>query len=271
MVVLVVVCLIFLLIRSYHLAVVPGAFALLNLTLVLPFFWGSSTSSNSSISTARAMMMNVNTNNTNYSAVLAAIKSYAPDFLLLEEVNQRWMAELQQLDVEYPYSISRPRSDNFGIAFYSKRPFVTSEFVDVGQVDHPSVLVKVRIAGREIFIFGTHSLPPVNAEYARLRNKHLAEIPAMLNTLDAPVLLLGDLNSTPFSHAFKRLLRESGLVDGSRGMGYQPTWPAGAFPFLIPIDHCLHSAELQLHSKEIGPAVGSDHYPVIVDFFFAGK
>ena len=91
----------------------------------------------------------------------------------------------------------------------------------------------------------------------------------MLRTLDAPVLLLGDLNATPWSHPFKRLLQETGLIDGSRGMGYQPTWPAGVLPLLIPIDHCLHSQELRVVHKEVGPMVGSDHYPVIVDFAFS--
>jgi len=36
---------------------------------------------------------------------------------------------------------------------------------------------------------------------------------------------------------------------------------------LIPIDHCLHSREVRIVRKQIGPDVGSDHYPVVVDFF----
>ena len=35
---------------------------------------------------------------------------------------------------------------------------------------------------------------------------------------------------------------------------------------MIPIDHCLHSPGIQIVRKEIGPAVGSDHYPVVVEF-----
>jgi len=264
--VLSVLCLILVLIRHGRFAVLSSVFALLNLMLVLPLFWGSARSSSSSSSTARAMMMNVNTSNTNYSIALAVIKSYAPDFLFVEEVDRRWMAELQQLDVEYPYSISRPREDNFGIAFYSKRPFVTSDILDVGQAGTPSVLVRFELEGLDFFILGTHTLPPVNAAYARFRDIHLAEIPEVVKSLDRPLLLLGDLNATRWSHSFRRLIRDSGLSDGARGRGYQPTWPAGMLPLLIPIDHCLHSPGIQILNMQIGPAVGSDHYPVIVDF-----
>jgi len=271
LVVLLILSLILLLSRNRYLAIATGAFALLNLSLILPLYFGSPAPHDSATTSSRAMMMNVNTRNTNYSVVLNAIQEYSPDFLLLEEVDRRWMNDLKSLDVEYPFSVSRPRSDNFGIAFYSKTPFSSSEFLEIGDVDNPSILVSVQSAGRDLYILGTHTLPPVNAVYSRLRDIHLAELPDVINGLNAPVLLMGDLNATHWSIPFKRLLRNSRLIDGSRGMGFQPTWPAGMFPLLIPIDHCLHSSELSLTWKEVGPIVGSDHYPVIVDFVFSGN
>lgn len=267
-VVLLLTCAILVSLRHRGFAAVAGAFAILNLSLIATMYLPPPGSSKSAADGARALLVNVNTANTHYQAVLDLVARCDPDLLVILEVDDRWMSELQQLTAHYPHSISRPRSDHFGIALYSKHPFVTSEIVTVGQHHLPSVLVKTKIAGHEMFIFGTHALPPVSAGHARLRDKHLEEIAAMLTSLDAPVLLLGDLNTTPFSYSFRRLLGESGLIDGSRGMGYQPTWPAGAFPLLIPIDHCLHSRDLGIRSKETGPAVGSDHYPVIVDFYW---
>jgi endonuclease/exonuclease/phosphatase (EEP) superfamily protein YafD len=38
------------------------------------------------------------------------------------------------------------------------------------------------------------------------------------------------------------------------------------FLMRIPIDHCLFSPGIRILSKEVGPRVGSDHFPVIVDF-----
>ena len=81
-----------------------------------------------------------------------------------------------------------------------------------------------------------------------------------------PVLLLGDLNTTPWSFHFQHLLKESGLKNSMKGFGHQPSWPSN-IPFLrIPLDHVLHSEEITIHNRMIGRNIGSDHLPVIVDF-----
>ena len=82
----------------------------------------------------------------------------------------------------------------------------------------------------------------------------------------SPVLLLGDLNITLWCSHFKRLLRASGLRDSSQGRGVLPTWPVDLPILLVPIDHCLHSAGIYITRKRTGPKVGSDHYPLMVDF-----
>jgi endonuclease/exonuclease/phosphatase (EEP) superfamily protein YafD len=86
------------------------------------------------------------------------------------------------------------------------------------------------------------------------------------------MIILGDLNASPWSHPFGRLLREGGLVDSTRGFGVQPTWrthfgPVSGmltWPVQIPIDHCLHSPGFVAVAREIGPACGSNHFPLFV-------
>lgn len=34
----------------------------------------------------------------------------------------------------------------------------------------------------------------------------------------------------------------------------------------IPIDHCLHSPDITVINRRVGSDVGSDHYPLIIDF-----
>jgi len=53
------------------------------------------------------------------------------------------------------------------------------------------------------------------------------------------------------------------------GFGYQATWPANDWPVGgdyagIPIDHALLTTALTTAHRSIGPAVGSDHLPLIV-------
>lgn len=93
-----------------------------------------------------------------------------------------------------------------------------------------------------------------------------AQLPRYVHRAASPVLLLGDLNVSPWSPYFRRLLRESGLRDSSQGRGVRPTWPTFNPLMLIPIDHCLYSPGIAIVNRQTGPHVGSDHFPVIVDF-----
>jgi endonuclease/exonuclease/phosphatase family metal-dependent hydrolase len=77
------------------------------------------------------------------------------------------------------------------------------------------------------------------------------------------VVLLGDLNLTPYSPPFDRLLGDSGLRDVMQGQGWQPTWRAGFWPLALRIDHVLVSSDLCVEDATVGPTVGSDHRPVL--------
>ena len=76
------------------------------------------------------------------------------------------------------------------------------------------------------------------------------------------MVLIGDFNTSPWSLAFKRLLRHSGLKSAADGFGYQPTWPA-QWPWLgIPIDHCLVSDGVVVREFSTAGPTGSDHLAI---------
>jgi len=108
-------------------------------------------------------------------------------------------------------------------------------------------------------------LPPGSAEYARLRNEQLHTVAAQVKASYRPVILIGDLNGTPWSPYFRDFLRASGLRNTSQGRGVQGSWPAGLPAGRIPLDHCLVSPEIRVIDRQVGPQVGSDHLPLLVD------
>ena len=246
-------------------AAVFAAFALVNLAVLLPLYVGGERRARRP-DTLRAMTMNIHTANRDVGSVRRAIRESAPDFLLLQEVNDRWLADLDELRATYPHVLAEPREDNFGIALFSKLPFRTVRITYVGQAKVPSVLAELAAPGGVFTVFGTHPLPPSGWGCSRLRNRQLAAIPAALAQVTTPIVLMGDLNVTRFSVYFDRLLEASGLHDSALGHGYQATWPTHRPMFLIPIDHCLHSPDIGIVDRQVGPQVGSDHYPLIVDF-----
>ena len=130
---------------------------------------------------------------------------------------------------------------------------------------HQPIAVTLEMNGQQIFILGTHPLPPGSADYARRRNRQLKEISVTIRKRAEPAIVIGDLNVTPWSPYFSELLRESGLRNSSPSKSLNGSWPAW-MPFgRIPLDHCLVSSNLAVLGKTLGPDVGSDHLPLIVD------
>ena len=254
--------------RKFKKALLFVAFAAVNTAVVFPYFFGKGGDLRSTERLVRVCLINVRTENQRYDLVDAFIAETDPDVVVLEEVNTLWLENLTVLKRSFPYSTLEPRDDNFGIALFSKHPLRNEEIVYIGDPELPAVVAQIEVKGRPINILGTHALPPGGREESARRNNQLAAIPNFLARRTGSVVLLGDLNVTPWCHYFKKLVRESGLKDSSLGRGIQPSWPTMFLPLRIPIDHCLVSPGLKVVQRRIGRDVGSDHLPVVVDLGF---
>lgn len=238
--------------------------AALNYAIIFPLYVGRHALP--ATNPIRAMLININAGNGNTKQVLGAIAKANPDILILEEVTPKWASELAPLNAIYPYRIAKPQNDCFGMMLVSRYPLENGWVVQIGKAGVPSIITEARFPQGEVSIIATHPVPPIGRKYAEMRNNQLAALPAIVKGRPYPVLLIGDLNTSPWSPYFMELLRNSGLKNSMKGFGFQPSW-SGNNPLLrIPIDHMLHSPEITIHNRMIGGNVGSDHLPVIVDF-----
>jgi endonuclease/exonuclease/phosphatase (EEP) superfamily protein YafD len=217
----------------------------------------------------RILLLNVHSTNTRHDQVLEFVHAHAPDLVGLLEINDRWLEALNPLRLQYPHLVAEPRDDNFGIALYSRLPLAEGRIVYWGQAGLPSI--RARLLGSHLavnefspMLLLTHPLPPSNPEQFRLRNEQLEALATTASEPDHPVILLGDLNVTPWSPYFRQLLRRTQLRDSARGHGLRGTWPAQFPPLRIPIDHCLVSRGVEVIDRQVGPALGSDHLPLRV-------
>lgn len=263
---LTVVSLVLLIRRRFKTALGFVLFAVINLGTIAPLYLGGTFPSTGGLTSHRAMLMNVNSQAGDPVKVGEAIKTMDPDVLVLEEVSERWLSELRPVLQSFPHSEVVPRDDNFGIALYIKWPLVQSDIRYLGEAEVPSIMAALETPEGRLTLIATHPVPPVGAAYSRLRNGQFERLAELVKQTSPPVLVLGDLNATPWCPHFQRLLVRSGLRDSSQGRGILPTWPTYVPPLQIPLDHCLHTEGIGIVRKVRGPNVGSDHYPLAVDF-----
>ncbi|ALL13264.1 endonuclease/exonuclease/phosphatase family protein [Caulobacter henricii] len=115
-------------------------------------------------------------------------------------------------------------------------------------------------------VAGIHYVWPIPAGPQQQQGKRLL---AAMDRFDrSTTILTGDFNSTPWSFTLKRQDKALGLERRTRAL---PSWPSGRFsrlanapaPFL-PIDHVYAGKAWKTVSVTRGPALGSDHRPIVV-------
>jgi len=236
--------------------------AVLNAVPVCTFLLPLTGSVEGGPNTIRTMQVNVNTQHGNPEKVIAAIQHESPDIVMLEEINDQWLNELSPIVDQYPVRIIETRPDNFGIGILSRIAMTTTQVVYWGTAEVPSIIATTS----NMTIIATHPLPPGGPAYSAYRNEQLEKIAHVARSIKGELVLMGDLNITPWSTHYRHFIEVSRLKNSSEGRGIFPSWPVFAPLMLIPIDHFLHTGGIRVTAKRVGPNVGSDHYPVVVDF-----
>lgn len=253
--------------HSWRWSVPTLLFSLLCAWPVIPYYWPcAQTQPHGPV--IKLLNSNVLISNGHYQELGELIQQQAPDMVTLEEIDADWVAKIAPYLRQYPYRVVVPMNNAFGIALYSKLPLQDNRvayFGDVYKNQHfPSIVAKVLVATNTFTILVTHPLPPL-AGFA-VRNSQLADIAAHRTVFGKDLLMVGDLNLSPWSPYFSRLLKQTGLRDSQLGFGVQPSWPSDKPLVKIPIDHVLVSDRFVILNRQLGPSIHSDHLPVIVEF-----
>lgn len=209
----------------------------------------------------RLLSLNVLTENDELGAVARVIDAEHPDVVALVEVSQRWLDGLAPSLDGYA-NIEAPRDDNFGVALFV-RGELHGEVRELAN-GTPNIFAEARIRGARVRIVVVHPVPPMSAVLHDTLVDYFSELGALVRN-DPRVVVAGDFNATPWSRAFATMMNASGLCDSRAGFGLQATRPADGWLLRIPIDHVLTSCAIGVVDRRVGPAVGSDHLPVIVD------
>jgi endonuclease/exonuclease/phosphatase (EEP) superfamily protein YafD len=253
--------------RQWPLAGITALIGLIGFTSLTPFYFHSNWvgADESERTVYRALAFNVHYHNDAYDEFLTYVAEIDPDIIVLSEITQAWQVALQGLTTDYPYTHQTGFRSNSRLIF-SRLPFVDDSVRQVEDEERPSAVVTLNVDGTQLTIVGVHLRPPLSAGRTAQRNQQLDNLAVFTQAESGPIMMMGDFNITPWSPVFRDFLDQAGLKDARLGHGLAPTWPTHWPIGGIPIDHIVVSPAITVHHFERGPNVGSDHYPVIVDF-----
>lgn len=226
--------------------------------------------------TVKLMSANLLAFNRDTGPIVAEIVAENPDVLMLQEFTPHWQAAIDTaINDRYPHRVLMPQTDCFGLAIYSKRPFIGEPSTDVrlGREDSPQIRAVIDIGGRPVVFYDVHLVPPTTIAWSTEQRIELADLIERISRETDPVVVSGDFNLTPdsFHHAE---LRRAGFVDAHEiaGRGRGTSWPVKRWTRYVPgirIDHIYLSRGLSAATSREGIGMGSDHRPVIADIGLA--
>ncbi len=146
---------------------------------------------------------------------------------------------------------------------FSRKKVIASGAVQKGL---PGAWATIEDSAGPFTVLGAHYVWPVPAGRQQAQSAMLVKAASGFDR--RTLIVTGDFNSTPWSFTLRRQDKALGLNRWTRAL---PSWPSGQFsrvaaapaPFL-PIDHVYAGSAWRAVKVERGPAIGSDHRPVIV-------
>ncbi|QDU60098.1 Endonuclease/Exonuclease/phosphatase family protein [Planctomycetes bacterium Pan216] len=215
----------------------------------------------------RVLVINAYVSNRSPGRVVEFVRSSGADVVFVCELTRDLDKRLRELALEYPYRCADPLDNPLGTGLYSRLPLAQAEITTFDGEGWPSVIADVRVNGELVTFLGTHPEPPSSPSRRASRDAQLRAIARFAKKHEGRLIVAGDLNVTSWSSIFSILTGQTGLVDSRLGRGLQASWPAGRSRALmrIPIDHVLVDEEVDVVGRRLGPNIGSDHLPVLVD------
>ena len=186
-----------------------------------------------------------------------------PQLLLIIEMTEHLEKKLITEFSNYAYRLQTPVRDGFSICLLSKEPLEDTDITHHGPGNTPLMRARTKINGKNYQIYSAHPKPALNKKWSEERHQYFSEIQEIVADKNGePVIVMGDFNSVPWEKHFVTFLTKTNLKSTIKDQGYKVTWPV-YFPLMgIPMDHILMSHGENYSNVQVGPYVGSDHYPL---------
>lgn len=214
----------------------------------------------------RILTANLFVHNDDAERLLAFIDKTRPDVIVLQEYDEAWQERLRDLRDVYEGHFACPRSlrGSTDLGIYWRLPKGTAR--SLSRDGLPGSLLELEIAGRRIAVLNLHTAAPFTEGRAKRHAEEMRALAQWIALEKRPLIVAGDLNSTPWTPLFQETVGELDLRSARTGAGVMGTWPAYLGPLATPLDHILvREGVLRLDGCWLGPYFGSDHLPLLAD------
>lgn len=215
----------------------------------------------------RLVIMTANLHHLNPApdAMRSALVAADADILVTHETTKAAQAGSESLARLYPYRISLVTQHNvLRTVIWSRFPMRDGWLLLEDRVHSPGAAATIELPdGTEIGVLGIHLARPATP----LQDIQITSLDRIVPKLHTPLVVVGDMNATPWSSALRRVEAATGA---RRIPGYRVTWrghypsPLGPIwsPIGQPIDHILVPPGIGVADIRTVEIPGSDHLAV---------
>jgi endonuclease/exonuclease/phosphatase (EEP) superfamily protein YafD len=246
--------------RWFRVAVTAAALALVNVVVISQVPLAAS-----NVDTAapqlRLLLVNLEYGNAEHEQVSSLIREVDPDVVGLTELTPAWVDGLEAALDPYPNRVLAPDEGAYGVGLYTRLPLSDARIDHFPSDGPPSAVGVVSVDQRSLDVVVTHVHTPFAGPIHGRQLDALADSRAELGDRLA---ICGDFNAVPWSEPVRELSEEAELYSLHGRYGSDGSWPSSSL-FRLPIDNCLLSDGVAVVEASVGPDIGSDHRPLIVD------
>lgn len=251
--------------RRWRSAAINGLVGLMHLWIIAPI--GPTVPPFERGVSLRVVTMNLLYQQQDHGPQIEELVALDADLVMLQEVTNRFekISKQPPFSDVYPHCVVAARSDAFGNALCSKRPFKERRLVSI--VGVPASVGLIDVDGIEVLAASVHFYPPTTQDLYEWQGSQASQFVDLLFPDGFKHAIVGgDLNITP--HNPRHAMATQRLDDAHQRLsaGALWTWP-NRISILPPLtlDYVLVSKNIGVNAVQTGIGAGSDHKPVVAD------
>ncbi len=205
---------------------------------------------------------NLHHNNERSAEMIRALKAANADVLVTNETTTAALSGGEALSDIYPHRLSlRTKGRILRTVIWSKYPMRDGRLMLEDAIEPTGAAAIIQLPdGREFSVLGLH----LAHAWPGNQSRQIAVLGQITAALPRPLIVMGDFNAEPWSHALRRVQLLTGT---GRVPGYRVTWrgaypsPLGQVPAFLghAIDHVLVSPDIKIKRVILLDIPGSDH------------